>query len=808
MRLVPVIISAILTLALVYALNRSWGSVPAIGRFFSPQHGFWQNAVNQEEDQNIDIPLKGLQGKATVWLDDRMVPHIYADVERDAYYVQGYMHARDRMWQMELQAFASAGRLSEVLGDRMLNYDRMKRREGMIYAAEQSLLEMERDPAMKSELDAYTAGFNEYLQNLSPRDYPVEYKLLGYQPEPWTNLKTALLLKYMSADLAGTAFDLEYTNALQIFNWDDFNKMYPDFTDTLDPIIPKGTAYAKATANAIAPPDSVLKQNAVAMHFKEERPDPDNGSNNWAVSGSKTKSGAPIICNDPHLGLSLPSLWYEVQITTKDMNVYGVSLPGAPGVIIGFNDHMGWAVTNGMEDVKDYYRLEFKEGTRSYKFNGAYREATLRIEPIKIKGKPTYYDTVSYSVWGPVIFDNTFPDNIAKQGYIAMRWKAHDQSNELLTFNRLNHAKNYDDYLNALKVYSCPAQNFIYAGKDGDIAIWHNGQYPLRWQNQGKYIMPGSDSTYAWQGYIPREEVPHIKNPARGFVSSANQHPTDATYPYHMIADYDLFRGMRINQQLAGMDHITIEDMMQLQNDNKNLFATTAMPLIKKYLDTTKFSATQLKYWQQLSAWDQYNTAESTGSTLFQLTWDKLEDAIWDDDLNRKDTVLKRPQSKTTLLWLLKEPEMKFVDNKFTPEKETLSKLLQQAFDSTVAIAQKVDTGNGLAWGRFRGTDIRHLTRALPAFSRMHLNTGGGANIVNATKQTHGPSWKMVVQLGEKTEAFGIYPGGQSGNPGSKYYDNSVNDWVDGRYNQLLVIDARQSTQPDMKFKINFIPSK
>lgn len=795
MRFIPLI----LTIALVAALHTRWANKPAFGMLFSPQHGFWQHAepVGLHDDEHLNFPT--LKGRSEVWLDERMVPHIFAEQESDAYFIQGYLHARDRLWQMELQTMAAAGRLCEILGPGMLDYDRRQRRIGMVYAAEQTVKEMEKDTASRMQADAYTAGINAYIRSLRPRDYPLEYKLLGYGPEPWDKLKTALLLKYMSYDLAYNNNDLEYTNARNLFSKSDFDRMHPDFTDSLDPIIPKGTVFPPPAAPAIPPPDSLL---AAAYHFAPDHPDPDNGSNNWAVAGSKTRSGAPIICNDPHLGLSLPSLWYEMQIHTPGMNVYGVSLPGAPGIIIGFNDHMGWAVTNGSEDVLDYYSMQFRNGKEEYLFNGTYRKADLRLEKIKIRGGKTFVDTVAYTVWGPVMYDDSYKG----PGFLSVRWKAHDASNELLTFNRLNHARNYDDYLEAIATYTCPAQNFIYAGKDGNIGIWHNGRYPKRWKDQGKFVMPGSDSTFAWQGYIPFEENPHIYNPAEGFVSSANQHPTDSTYPYHMIGEYDLFRGKRINQQLRGMHGITPEDMMKLQNDNTNLFAVAAIPLIMDHLDPVNFKTdAQRKCMQWLFAWDGEANPDSEAATVFNMLWEELESQVWTDDLVRDSLALKIPQSKTTLLWLLRDTAMHFVDDIHTPEIETLSQLVQRSFDS---VAQRIShMGNNVALGAARGTDIRHLTRSIPAFSRMGLPTGGGQHIVNATKKTHGPSWRMVVELGAETKAYGIYPGGQSGNPGSAFYDNMVDDWVDGKYYSLNIYD-QQSQPAHLRGKIFFEPGE
>lgn len=800
MRLIPFAITAAITIGFVVILDHKWGAIPPLGRLLSPQEGFWQNATPISKDYNEQLNLPGLKGKTEVWLDDRMVPHIFAENDADAYYVEGYMHARDRLWQMELQILAASGRLSEILGSKLLNYDRMQRRTGMVYGAELALKEMEADPVTKTAVESYTAGINAYINSLTPASLPIEYKLLNYKPRPWVSLNSALLLKSMAQDLAGGVNDLEYTNARRLFSKTDFDLMYPDFDDSIDPIIPAGTKYEAATVKAVPPPDSIMRLSGALLKFKEDKPDPDNGSNNWAVAGSKTRSGAPILCSDPHLGLRLPSIWYEVQIHTPEMNVYGASLPGAPGVIIGFNDHIAWGVTNGSEDVKDFYQMQFREGHKQYLFNGTYRDADQRVEKINIRDGKPYYDTVAYTVWGPVVYDNTFPDTTAGQQFLAMRWKALDASNEILTFLKLNKAHNYDDYLAALKYYGCPAQNFVFASKQGDIGLWHNGLYPLRWKDQGKWIMPGSDSSFAWQGYIPMDQNPHMRNPERAFVSSANQHPADSTFPYNYIGDYDLFRGKRINEVLSAMNQITVQDMMLLQNDNMNLFARAAMPLLKKHI--SNITPEEQPYWKILQEWNLQNSPDSKGATIFYILWDQLQNLIWNDDMG--SVALQMPWEKTTLNWLIRDSSMHFIDNINTPEKETLSSLVQQAFKVTTDSVRVLEGRKILEWGRYRGTDIKHLTRSLPSFSAMNLYTGGGRHIVNATKKGHGPSWRMVVQLSDKTEAYGIYPGGQSGNPGSPFYDNAIQDWVQGKYYLLHVFDTVEKDDPAIRFKMVF----
>jgi penicillin amidase len=244
--------------------------------------------------------------------------------------------------------------------------------------------------------------------------------------------------------------------------------------------------------------------------------------------------------------------------------------------------------------------------------------------------------------------------------------------------------------------------------------------------------------------------------------------------------------------------------MMDLQNDFLNPFARAALPMIRAHLPVSLLTADQRTYWDLMDKWNLQSSPDSKAATIFNIFWDKLQSAIWDDDIVREKTPLQQPWEKTTLLWLIRDSSMKFIDNVHTPEKETLSQTILTAFTFAADSAKVLDSMHKLEFGRFRGTNIRHLTRSIIPFSAMNLRTGGGRHIVNATKQLHGPSWKMVVELTGKTVAYGIYPGGQSGNPGSPFYDNAVQDWVQGKYYLLHVFDLKEDTDPAVKFKVRF----
>ena len=519
MRIIPFAISTVITAGLVFALNKPWGAIPPMGKFLSPQHGVWQNAEAADKNYSTSLKFDNLKGKAEVYFDERLVPHVFAEYDEDLYFIQGYLHAKFRLFQMDLQTKAAAGRASEIAGSKAIQYDRRQRRLGMVFAAENALHEIEKDPQAKALFSAYTNGINAYIASLKESELPVEYKLLNFKPEKWSNLRTALLLKMMANMLAGdTETDLANTNAKSVFAPNEFAALYPQVPDSLMPIVPKGTAFDKPGITPIKPvsADSVYfsaKQEVAMQNFVEE--DAADGSNNWVVAGSKTKTGVPILCNDPHLELTLPSIWYEMQLKTPTSNVYGVSLPGSPFIIIGFNDSIAWGVTNSQRDVKDYYNIRFKDKSKQeYWFNGKWEKTRLEIDTIKVKGAGDVYDTIAYTVFGPVMYDESFADTLTKSKLnLAVRWTAHDPSNEGMAIYQLNHAKNYDDYALAIKGFNCPGQNFVFASKTGDIAIWQQGKFPARWNGQGLYIMPGSDSSYMWQGFIPQPENPHAKNP-------------------------------------------------------------------------------------------------------------------------------------------------------------------------------------------------------------------------------------------------------------------------------------------------------
>ena len=789
MKYFKLLLSFALAIGIFFTLNNKLGSIPPLGKFLNPYTGVWQNETDESISGEILIP--GLIDKVTVHYDAQLIPHVFAQNDLDLYRAQGYLTAKHRLWQMEFQTYAAAGRLSEILGEGALAYDRQERRRGMVYGAEQTIKKMSEDSDLEFT-QAYADGVNSYVNQLQSKDLPVEYKLLDYKPEAWSPKKTALLLMYMTKMLAGGDEDIENTNALRLFGKERFDLLFPDFFDLTDPIIPKETDWSFIDVPQTPTTFSEPVLDSIAETI--DKPDPNYGSNNWAVSGEKSYSGNAILANDPHLGLNLPSIWFVMQLKTPNHNAFGATLPGALAIIIGFNEYISWGQTNATRDVVDWYKIEFNEDGTKYRYNNTWKDVKYRIEEIKIKGQASFKDSVRYTHHGPVVYDKNFKSDREKAGY-AMKWIGHIGGNGQRTFLDLNKSKNYTDYLQALTHYTAPAQNFIFASTEGDIALWVQGKLPNKWEGQGKFIMDGSLPENDWQSFIPQAFNAHTKNPARGFVSSANQHPVDEAYPFYVYNDgYETYRNRVINSYFSAKDEFNIQDFKDLHNNNYNLKASELMPYMLETMDISNLTAEEKIIFDEAKAWKYNNDIDEVGPSIWKQWYGKLYDMVW-DEFDIEGTALDAPSTYQTIYLLKNKGEDAFMDIIETPKKETAKDLFLLSFKEAAnrLMEIKLEEGNYI-WVNYKGTYAGHLLQGLPAFSRFDIPIGGGRNIVNATSERWGPSWRMIVEMTSPPTALGIYPGGQSGNPGSKYYDNFIDDWAAGKYHQLNFLQSDIAT--------------
>lgn len=793
-----------LSLLLVLVIPIAPATFP-LGNFLDPFHGFWQNAESGERESKEKLVLGSLSSQAQVIIDERDVPHIFADNFEDAAYVQGYLTARDRLWQMDFQIRAASGRLTEVIGfgadSVVLRMDRTARRKGIPWAATQTVEYLKQDKELYGILQAYADGVNAWLDQSSPADWPLEFKVLNYEPEPWTPYKTALFMKYMANMLAAGASDIEDTYALELFGKEYFDLLFPEYPYATDPIVPSTTIWNPDSARpSPAVPADYLPSNMVEVAQSYDRTPAGVGSNNWAVAGTKSASGRPILANDPHLGLNLPAIWYEIQITTPQTNTYGVSLPGAPGIVIGFNDSIAWGVTNGSQDVMDFYQVEYRNDSKEeYKYGNGWRDITMVVDTYEVKGAEPYLDTVYYTEIGPIMYDENFG---GAETPLALRWMAHEKSNEVRTFFELMKANNYQEYESALQHFVCPGQNFVFASAGGDIALWQQGKYPLRWEEQGKFLLDASNPAHYWNDFIPHGDIPHVLNPERGFVGSANQHPTSPDYPYYYTGYFDASRGRRLFSLLGSMDSITVDDMKDIQQDAFSVYAEDILPVLLADLDTTVFENYMNRAYGLLKTWNYRYDREEEAATLFHYWFLELYAEIWQDEFD-VDYPVDWPSWASTISILRDSVDFKFYGKAGDTTRYDRKRLINETFDRLVGeLSQDFPEQKDWNWGDRKTTDLRHLTRVLTPFNRPNIVTDGINHVLNATTRTHGPSWRMIVELGDEPKAIGVYPGGQTGNPGNPKYDAFIDTWAEGKYFELWRMTSPQDSSHTISSRI------
>ena len=799
--------------------------VPALGKFFDPTHGFWYNTRPELSlrTEHRNLLLNHPLAKGSIHFDDRGVPHVFAPDLESACFLQGYVHAADRMWQMDISTRATEGRLSEILGERTIARDRDQVRRGFRESARRETAVMRQhfteDYRM---LEAYAAGVNAYRDALSPEEYPVEYKLLDHAPLRWSPYRTVLLMKGMSQSLSGRHTDAATEKTMTDLGAELFAALYPRQFSRAAPIVPNDGQYPKVTEFADLPPTSSVPALAPASPPGKQRsgakeaslpageplsfrrqdaeelrayaegktepfvlmpPHPNNGSNNWAVDGAHSNTGHPLLASDPHLALSLPSIWYEVQVRFPGVNARGVGLPGSPGIIIGFNDHFAYGETNVGHDVTDWFRIDWTDSTRTaYLLDGEPVAARIVTDTILRKGAEPEIVSVPWTEFGPVPYrDGPYAEH-------AVRWLGLDVLGPELrphsmvgTFLGLTGGTSYEDYVTALAGFTDPPQNFVYADKSGNIAIRPNGAFPLRGAADGRVPVAGNTRANNWRGYLPIHLRPEHKNPARGFVASANQVSTNPDFPYKYHGGFDEYRGRLINRSLTRQRVMNQRTMKELQLESRSLLAEELTPILLARINRSALDENGRRFLRLVAEWDYDFTAQSRAATFFD-AWRKLVYEYTFDEIPR-DSGYVRPELWRWNELLRQQPRHPIFDLQDTPNfRETAATLTQRAFDELI---DEYGDSEPPPYAEYRNTRIKHLG-AVPGLGSPLIQTDGHATSPRALTDGHGASWRMVVELGPNPRAWGTLPGGASGRPGSPFYDNLVGEWAAGRYHELI----------------------
>ncbi len=796
-------LSAIATILLTLFLNGNiWNgtTLPPLGKLLNPFSGIWQNGELSKK-QDYQITNSTIEKSIEILLDKREVPHIYAKSLTDALFAQGYMVAKHRYFQMDMMSRASIGRVAEVAGPSRLSYDIGQRRKGMKYAVEQAEVGWKKFSESYALVESYVNGVNSALEEMSAAEYPLEYKLLNIIPEPWTVQKTITIVKMMANDLAGRGSDIPSTNMLQVLGNDLFFSLYDEHEDVETPIIPDEYLTKAPSMRADTNWAAINKDIYYKTDFKA--PIKGIGSNNWAIAGKKTKSGNPIFVNDPHLTLSLPSIWYETHLQYDDVNAYGVTIPGMPGLMMGWNDHIAWGETNVGQDIKDYYEIEWTDDSKShYMLDGKPTPTKVVVETYKVKGAADYSDTLRYTIHGPVVHES--PDGDKD---LAVRWLAHDEPEtpEMMTFINGLAATTYDEYLKATDVFITPAQNFLAASKYGDIGLRINGKFPKKSSQDGRFVKKGNRSEYLWKDYIPRSENPQMQNPDRGWIASSNQVSASSKYPYYFTGRFEHYRNRTIDSLLTHMDSITSADMQEMQQNSHGDKAKDLLPkLLETYASDMK-SEDDSSFLLELKEWKYNYDPELEAPSYFEEWFDNIYRNTWDEIYTYADDMqILYPKSWKTVEYLLKEPDHVFFDIQSTPERETASDIIKMSFaQMKVTMQARTEAKKSNAWNDYSPMHIWHLLR-IPALSRKNVLHTGSGDAINSNINNFGPSWRMVVDLNDKPLGYGIYPGGQNGNPLSNQYDNNIEMWEHGEYHEVDIYSPKETWKSNgLTIKIN-----
>lgn len=756
-----------------------------------------------------EITVSGLKGTVNVYRDEFGVPHIYAENRDDLYFAQGYVHAQDRFWQMEFWRHVGQGRISEIAGASTIDSDKFIRTMGWNRIAESHLAYFEaEEPEYMAILDAYSAGVNAYLDE--NRDaLSLNFTLMGlarepWEIEPWTPLNTISWGVVMADDLSGNwSYEVRRANWIKELGEATTANLQPFYPYDERPVIAPtdeqaNTIGAKATADQIdwsRVDTNVIERPASGFALGGEG---FVGSNNWVVHGDHTDTGMPLLANDPHLGIQMPSIWYEVGLHAPDMDVVGFSFAGTPGVVIGHNAHIAWGVTNANPDVQDLFIEKINPNNpRQYEFEGEWRDMAVFEEVIKVNGGEDVVIEVFETHHGPII--NEVVDNQADK--LAIQWTAQEPSRILQSVILLNEAENYEDFREALRFWDVPAQNIVYADVEGNIAYQLPGLMPIRTGDSGIVPVPGWTGEHEWDGWIPYEELPAMLNPDSGFIVTANHAIVDEDYPHYIDvywADGD--RGQRITQMIEEKmadGEITTVHFAEIQSDAKSLRAERYLPLLA---NLSSGDATVQAAIERLRGWDRQLRSDSVPAALFEIFYMHLVENVLLDDVGEEQW--RRIHSSVFFHQLADQPDAIWWDDATTSEAETQTDIIMQSLVETVDWFDENVGGemNEWTWGTIHtATFVSNplgqsgIGPVENIVNRGPIPVDGGSSTVNANSWSWGNpsavrghvSMRMIVDMSDFEASQTVMPTGQSGHPYHPNYDDMMPLWQNGEYHPM-----------------------
>jgi penicillin amidase len=796
------VVATVVLAATAFAGARPIGPAPALGGFLDPAHGVWSLARSAVPPRDATAGVPHLGAAVSVIYDDRAVPHIFAASEDDAYRALGYVTARDRLFQLDLQTRAASGRLTELAGARALPLDREMRGLGLPRSAERLAAAANDTSALVRRLRAYADGINAYVRQLPASELPLEFRLTGSRPREWTLADSYHLFNRMGWTLASLALENDRAAAASRVGMRAAEQLFPDDLPIQEPIEPNGQRAARIDVSPLPPPGAPdagsarLLAAAAAFLPSSARElaagDEPRGmaSNNWAVSPRRSASGHALLAGDPHLDLTLPSIWYEAHLVVPGtLDVYGVTIPGSGAIIIGFNRDVAWTFTNTGADVLDLYAEQVDDAAHParYRLDGAWKPLERRVEEYRgPSGALLATDTLYFTHRGPM-------RRVGGQ-WLSMRWTVLEAGTELNGFYAAAQARTAAELEDGFAAwYRAPAQNMLAADRGGHIAIRSTGRFPIRpGDGTGGAVRDGTTSASDWTGALPVSAYPQSLDPAQGFLASANQQPVDPRVARGWWGgSYDPWRAMRINSLLRADSAVTTDAMRRYQTDPGSARADLFVPHFLAAAQRVLARATMDERAARLSEaagllgqWDRRYTRDDRRAVLFEGAMQELVARTWDELAPPGSSRRTITPASAVLARLLGDSASAWWDDRSTPEVEHRDDILAASLVASLAAARAKygdPNGGGWRWGGIRHANVNHLLR-LPALSALELSVQGGPGTLAPSfgAGTHSASWRMVVELGPELRAWTTYPGGQSGNPVSPRYRDRIPLWTKG----------------------------
>lgn len=747
------------------------------------------------------VKATGLRAPLEVLRDADGVPHILAAGKADAYFGLGFVHAQDRLWQMELQRRAGQGRLSELFGARAVGGDRFLRTLGL-YAAAASAWETLPAEA-KEVVNAYVAGVNAFLESGSA--LPPEFTMLGAKPERWNSVDVLVVIKVLALNLDSVHYSTELLH-------DDLVKKVG--AARAAQLLPEYPAEAPSITQARRDADgharlaalSEATQSLVGLGGLNVG---DLGSNSWVVDGSKSTTGKPFLANDPHLRSSAPSPWYLAHLSAGDLDVIGATVPGLPMIVIGRNRYIAWGLTHLPADSQDLFPEQLDAAGRAALFRGRPEPMRLVEEMIKVKGQADVPYTVRVTRHGPLISDVLNLNEAAQPGAppppqlppLALRWTALEPAdNTVSAFLRIDEARNWDEFTRALGEHCAPAFNFVYADVEGNIGYRAAGLLPAR----GEEGVPAADGTAAgtreWDGWIPLEELPQAFNPPRHFIVTANNRPAGLEYRHHLGRQWaPPYRAERITQLLSAKERLSPEDHAAIQGDTVSLQARELLPLLRRLV--TPRTPEQQRAMRLLEAWDGDARGDSAAAAIYEAWLQRLPRAVVGDELGEAfaSRYEERPEVGRFLADTLVDPASPWCDDTTTPQTEGCAEVAERALSDALKglSARMGGEMESWRWDRLHLAVFAHQpfnnVKALRPFFSRSVGNGGDRSTVNvgpfvsggSFEQYVAPGFRQLIDLSNPDGGRFTLAPGQSGHFLSSHYDDLLEDWQALRYRPL-----------------------